>query len=65
MALLLKVNLDGEGGSGFFSFIVGIMSIVPIALPILIKLWLHFYGNLEAKMVRPLSCRALPFHSCR
>jgi hypothetical protein len=28
VALLLKVNLDGEGDNSFFSFIVGIMSIV-------------------------------------
>ena len=28
VALLLKVNLDGEGDNTFFSFIVGIMSIV-------------------------------------
>ncbi len=52
VALLLKVNLDGEGGSNFFSFIVGIMSVVPIALPIFIKVWLKLFGNLEAKMVR-------------
>ncbi len=75
VALLLKVNLDGEGDNSFFSFIVGIMSIVrdglplrlrpaltaaalvqvPIALPILIKVWLKFGGGgLEAKMVRLL-----------
>ncbi len=52
VALLLKVNLDGEGGSQFFAYIVGFMSIVPIALPILIRVWLWLYGNLEAKMVR-------------
>ena len=31
VALLLKVNLDGEGDNSFFSFIVGIMSIVRCA----------------------------------
>ena len=82
MALLLKVNLDGEGDSGFFSYIVGFMTIVracllracvlsvtesagtafrqvPIALPILIKVWLKFYGGLEAKMVRSCKCCAI------
>ncbi len=53
VALLLKVNMDGKGDSGFFSYIVGFMSIVPIALPILIKAYLKFFGGgLEAKMVR-------------
>ena len=50
MALLLKVNVDGESNSSFFSFVVGVLSIVPIALPVLIKIWLKLYGNLEARM---------------
>jgi hypothetical protein len=32
VALLLKVNLDGQADAGFFSFIVGIMSIVRLCL---------------------------------
>jgi magnesium-transporting ATPase (P-type) len=50
VALLLKVNVDGESNSSFFSFVVGVLSIVPIALPVLIKIWLKLYGNLEARM---------------
>ena len=51
LALLLKVNLDGEGDSGFFTGIVGCMSIVPIGLPIFIKLYVRFFGGLEARMM--------------
>jgi hypothetical protein len=51
VALLLKVNLDGEGDSGFFTGIVGCMSIVPIGLPIFIKLYVRFFGGLEARMM--------------
>ena len=51
VALLLKVNLDGESRSGFFSFIVGFLSLVPIVLPILIKLVIRFYGDMESRML--------------
>jgi hypothetical protein len=51
VALLLKVNLDGEGGSGFFSIIVVFLSIVPIVLPIVIRLVIHAYGNMESRML--------------
>ena len=37
VALLLKVNLDGEGDNSFFSFIVGIMSIVSNSLPLRLR----------------------------
>lgn len=50
VALLLKVDVDGQAGSGFFSAVVGALSIVPIALPIIIKVWLKLYGGLEARM---------------
>ena len=51
VALLLKVNLDGTNGSSFFSYVVGVMSVVPISLPLFIRLWLRFYGTLEARML--------------
>jgi hypothetical protein len=51
--------LDGESNSSFFTFIVGVMSIVPIALPVCIKVWLKLYGSLESRMVRA----ALPVHA--
>ena len=50
VALLLKVDVDGENKSAFFSFVVGALSIVPIALPVLIKVWLKLYGSLDARM---------------
>ena len=51
VALLLKVNLDGESRSGFFSFIVGFLSLVPIVLPILIRIIIRAYGNMESRML--------------
>jgi hypothetical protein len=54
VALLLKVNLDDEGGSGFFTGIVGVLCLVPIALPVLLQLYARFcVGGLDARtMVR-------------
>jgi len=51
VALLLMINLDGEGDSGVFKGIVGCMSIVPIGLPIFIKLYVRFFGGLEVRAV--------------
>ena len=51
VALLLKVDLDGQGGSGFFSFIVGVLTVVPIALPLILKAYIKLYGGLEARML--------------
>ncbi len=42
--------MDGQSGSAFFTAVVGALSIVPIALPIVIKVWLKLYGGLEARM---------------
>ena len=50
MALLLKVDMDGTNKSAFFSFVVGALSIVPVVLPVLIKIWLKLYGSLDARM---------------
>ena len=50
LALLLKVNVDGEGGSHFFAGIVSVMFLVPFALPIIIRIILRFVGGgLEAR----------------
>jgi hypothetical protein len=43
--------LDGSGSSGFFSFVVGALTVVPIALPVLLKLYIKLYGGLEARML--------------
>ena len=50
VALLLKVNLDGTGGSAYFSGIVGALMIVPIALPVFIKLWLKVFGTMQSRL---------------
>ena len=51
VALLLKVDMDGQSNSGFFSFIVGALTIVPILLPIILKVYIKLYGGLEARML--------------
>ena len=51
VALLLKVDMDGTSSSSFFSFIVGVLTVVPIALPIILKLYIKLYGGLEARML--------------
>ena len=50
-AALRRVDVDGEGDSRFFSFVVGALSVIPVALPVIIKVWLRLYGNLEARMI--------------
>lgn len=47
----VKVDLDGSGDSSFFGFIVAAMSIVPIALPIFIRIYMQFFGSLEMRMM--------------
>lgn len=49
VALLLKVDVDGQSNSAFFSYVVGALSVLPIALPVLIKVWLKLYGGVEAR----------------
>ena len=44
VALLLKVNLDGDASRSFFSYIVGVLTVVPIALPVGIKLYIRLGG---------------------
>jgi magnesium-transporting ATPase (P-type) len=61
VALLLKVQMDGSASDGeFFSVIVGAMSIVPIALPIGIKVFLNFGASNadEHKDMRDVNERA-------
>ena len=45
------MNRDGESRSGFFSFIVGFLSLVPILLPIVIRVIIRAYGNMESRML--------------
>ena len=51
LALLLKVNLDGQQDSAFFGGLVALLSIVPIALPIIIRVYMYFFGSLEMRMM--------------
>jgi hypothetical protein len=46
-----QVNLDGEGDATFFTGIVATMSIVPIALPVVLQLYIRFFGGLDARMM--------------
>ena len=50
VALLLKVNLDGKGDSHFFSGIVSVLCVLPVAMPALLRLYMRFGGGgLEAR----------------
>ena len=44
VALLLKVNLDGDASKDFFSYIVGVLTVVPIIIPIGIRLYIRLGG---------------------
>ena len=44
VALLLKVNLDGDTSKDFFSYIVGVLTVVPVVLPVLIRIYLRLGG---------------------
>jgi hypothetical protein len=46
-----QVNLDGEGDATFFTGIVATMSIVPIALPVVLQLYIRFFGGLDERMI--------------
>ena len=60
VALLLKVNVDNEGSAGFFNVVVGCMSILPIALPLGIKVYMVCYGSSEARAITRESAWQLP-----
>ena len=50
VALLLKLDVDGQGDARFFSGIVSALCVVPVALPLAIRLYLRFVGGgLEAR----------------
>ena len=50
VALLLKLDVDGEGDARFFSGIVTALCIFPIGMPFLIRMYLRFVGGgLEAR----------------
>ena len=44
VALLLKVNLDGDSSKAFFSFIVGALTIIPVMIPVGIRLYIRLGG---------------------
>ena len=45
VALLLKVNVDGEGDARFFSGIVGALCLVPVCMPVALRLYARFGGE--------------------
>ena len=50
VALLLKVNIDGEGSARFFGGIVSALCVLPVALPMLLRLYMRVGGGgLEAR----------------
>jgi len=50
VALLLKLNVDGEQDSSFFGGIVIAVCTVPVVLPLAMRLYLRFVGGgLEAR----------------
>ena len=51
VGLLLKVNVDGRNDSRFFDFIVGALCAAPIALPVVTRVYLKLYGDLDARNI--------------
>ena len=52
VALLLKVNLDGENDSRFYVGIVGTLSIFPLSMPMVIALYMRSRrAGLEGRML--------------
>ena len=52
VALLLKVNLDGEGDARFYTGIVGFLSIFPISMPMVISFYMRSRRTgLEGRML--------------
>ena len=50
VALLLKLNVDGEGDARFFGGIVSALCVLPVAMPMLLRLYMRFGGGgLEAR----------------
>ena len=50
VALLLKLDVDGQGDARFFGGIVSALCVAPVALPLAIRLYLRFVGGgLEAR----------------
>jgi len=49
VALLLKVNVDNQAQSGFFSFIISALSAFPIAFPIAMTLYSKMTGGEEGE----------------
>jgi len=50
VAVLLKLNVDGEGDAHFFGGVVTALCVAPVALPLAMRLYLRFMGGgLEAR----------------
>lgn len=44
LAVLLKVNIDGDSSASFFAGIVGALTVVPVVLPIVMRLYVRMGG---------------------
>jgi hypothetical protein len=51
VALLLKVDVDGSAASGFYSFLIGTLMVIPIALLLLLRAYVSLFGSLEMRMI--------------
>jgi hypothetical protein len=48
--VLLKLDIDSEGDAPFFSGLVSALCIIPVGMPLLIRMYLRFIGGgLEAR----------------
>lgn len=59
--MLLKVNLDGQGGSGAFSAFVSILCVAPILLPIVLPFALQMYTAMVTKGEPPSAVSCKPY----
>lgn len=53
------MNLDGQGSAQFFGGIIAAMSILPIALPLVMRAYIQMYGSLEMRMLVKVRARAV------
>jgi hypothetical protein len=54
VALLLKVNLDGDGSRLFFTGIVGAMTVLPVLVPVLLQAYIRLggFGGVDARELK-------------
>jgi hypothetical protein len=54
VALLLKVNLDGDGSRFFFTGIVGALTVLPVLVPVLLQAYIRLggFGGVDARELK-------------